>query len=98
MVTTQKPLLSGAKDQWILAAPAMRIAVREIFDLEQGVHRSQLLDDRVVGLEHAPPSPFASFSSEVAAIIDRRQDREAIAGADYEIFVAVAGRGMHQSG
>ncbi len=41
-----EPLLGGAKDDGIVAAPAMRIGVLDLFGMQQHAARLQQLDDR----------------------------------------------------
>ena len=59
---------------------------------------AQFLDDRIVGLEDVLPRPFAAIGGELARRIDRRERLQPVLRADHEIFVAVAGRGMHEAG
>ena len=47
-----EPLLGGAEDDRIVAAPAMRIRVLELFRMQQHAALLQQLDDRRVRLEH----------------------------------------------
>ena len=98
MIDAHEPLLGGKKNQRILAAPAMRIAVRELVRVEQRADCAQFLDDRIVGLEDVLPRPFAAIGGELARRVDRRKRLQPVLRADHEIFVAVPGRGMHEAG
>src|SRR5271169_7237865 len=98
MIDTHEPLFGGEENQRILAAPAMRIAVRELERMEQRAGRTQFLDDRVVGLENILAYPLAAVGGELAGRVDRRKRLEPVLRADHEIFVAMSGRGMHEAG
>ena len=51
-----EPLLGGAEDHWIVAAPAMRIRVLDVLRAQQHAAALQQLDDRRIGLEDLRPS------------------------------------------
>src|SRR5690349_5765340 len=66
-----EPLLGGAEDHRALAAPAVRVAVRELVFLEQRVTVVELLEDRRVGLEDALALKVARLSGEPPLVVDR---------------------------
>src|SRR5438874_2604851 len=54
--------------------------------------------DVVVDLEHAAPHERLGARGEPARLVHRAQDAQALALADLEVFLAVAGRGVDQAG
>ena len=61
-----EPLLGGAKDHRIFAAPAMRITVRQLFFLEQRAVLSQFLNDAWISFEYRLALKIAGFGSKFA--------------------------------
>ncbi len=51
-----EPLLGGAKDDGIVAAPAVRIRVLELFGMQQRAALLQQFDDGRIGVENLQPS------------------------------------------
>ena len=69
LVESDEPLFGGAENHRIVAAPAVRIAVREFAFADQRAALFQQLDDDRIGLEHGLAFVFGQTFDEAAFII-----------------------------
>jgi hypothetical protein len=109
LVHRDEPLRGGAECDRRLVPPAMRVAVRQLRERQQVTARAQHLDQHVVGLPHMQAGEFGAMRRRRrwqvhATAIDRIELRsgilfdQAVFLRDREVFLAVAGRGMHGTG
>ena len=109
LVHRDEPLRGGAERDRGLVPPAVRVAVGELREREQATAGAQHVDQHVVGLPHVQAgqldAPCRRCRRQVdAASVDRVQLRGGIAADQAvllryrEVFLAVAGRGMHGAG
>ncbi len=82
----------------MLAAPTMRVRVRERLGREQAPGGTQVLDDTRIGIEDAHAAELCDLGKEAARVVDGRVDVEVIAASDVVILLAMTGRGVHQAG
>ena len=92
-----EPLLGGAEDHGIVAAPAVRIAVREFAFAHEHAALLQQLDDDRVRFENRLALVFRQAFDESAVVILRRVGFEAVFLAGAKVVGAMAGRGVHDS-
>ena len=97
-VEPDEPLDGRAEDDRLLAAPAVRILVRvpEIH-ADEGAGGAQVFDDLRVRVEDSFALVFLDRRVP-AAVVDGGEDREVRPFAGLEVVLAVAGRGMDESG
>src|ERR1700683_4982538 len=100
-----EPLFGGAKNCRVVAAPAMRIAVRDLFLAEQRSVRFQnlandrvRLPDRLADDLFRKPARRAFRVIEASGGINRAVDRKAVLNPDLEVFLAVSRRGVDSAG
>ncbi len=98
MVDAHEPLLGRQKDQRILAAPAMRIAMRQFLRMQQRADLAQLCHYRIVRLEDVLSRPLSPIGREHSPGVDRGERLQPVLCAHHEIFIAVTRSGMHQAG
>ena len=98
LVHADEPLLGGPEDDRVLAAPAVRVGVGDGLLGQQSTALAQKIDDGRIGLEDMHPFPRRSLDGELAAMIDRREDLEAILATHLEVVGAVTGRCVHEAG
>jgi len=89
LVHFDEPLLGGAKDYRIVAAPAMRVAVLVIIDVKEGLPRSKKLDDDGVRCKNIFAFVFGQAFCVDALVIEWGVDWESIFEANYVVFNAV---------
>src|SRR5262249_33219325 len=70
MIDLEEPLLGRAKNQGILASPAVRVAVCVMARREQRATLAQVLDNTIVGLKYILSRPLARLGRKPALIID----------------------------
>jgi hypothetical protein len=104
-VHADEPLFGGAEDERTVAAPTMRIAVIDFRLAGEGAVLLEDLDDNGIGFPNGFAEKFfgqfagCAFGLEHAAGgIDRAIDRDAVALANDEIFLTMAGRGVDSAG
>ena len=90
-VQAHEPLRRGQEDHRVVAAPAVRVLVRERLPVPEPAALVQRLLDLRVGVEHALAAEQLHRVEEVAAGSDRRVDLEAVLHAGQEVVRAVAG-------
>ena len=98
VVHDHEPLVGGAEDHGIAAAPAVRVAVGDAPRVQQHAVRSQPGDDVVVDLEHAPARELGHLAREPAPLVHGAEDAEAAPLAHGEILGAVPGRRVNDAG
>ena len=98
LVHRDKPLVGSTEEHRVLAAPAVRIAVRDLLLEDQGAALAQELDDVRVGLIGIHAAEGAAGAKllagvELAVVIDRHADvGDALLEAGEVVVDAVAGR------
>ena len=100
-----EPLLGGAENGGVVAAPAMRVGVRKLLQAAKGVMRLQDLDhDRVSFPDRLADNLFGQAARsafgmvETAGGIHRAECGDAVLTADCIILLAVTGRGVDGAG
>jgi hypothetical protein len=93
-----EPLVGGAEEDRVLAAPAVRIRMLELFGVEQRAVRPQLGDDRGVGLPHVHAGEMLDLGDEPSGVVHRIVDRQAALDSRLVVIRAMAGRGVHTPG
>src|SRR5262249_25374575 len=89
-----EPLFRGAEDDWIVAAPAMRVGVLVgVMRKERAVIREQLHDDGV-RLEDVLAFVFGQTFGVNAAIVERSGGFETVLLARIEVVDTVTGSGV----
>ena len=98
VVQLNEPLLGGAEDHRIVAAPAVRIAVRE-FSARRRACRDSSECTMTIGLASKTVLPLYSGkpSDEAAVVVLRRVGFQAVLLAGAEVVRAMAGRGVHDA-
>ena len=104
LVHRDKPLVGSTEEHRMLAAPAVRIAVRDLLLEDQGATLAQELDDVRVGLIGVHTAEGATGTKllagvELAVVIDRHADvGNALLEAGKVVVDAVAGRVVDDTG
>ena len=104
LVHRDKPLVSSTEEHRVFAAPAVRIAVRDLLLEDQGAALAQELDDvrvGLIGIHAAEGTTGAKLLAgvELAVIIDRHADvGNALLEAGKVVVDAVAGRVVDDTG
>src|SRR6185295_19786127 len=88
------PLRRGEEDHRVMAAPAVRVLVRERLAMPKPAALLQRLGHLRVGVEDALATEELHGVEEVARRADRRVDLEAVAHPGLEVVRAVSGRGV----
>ena len=94
-VHADEPLRRRQEDDRIVAAPAVRVLMRERLAMPQPAALLQRLFDLRVRVEHALPAEQLDGVEEMAGRADRRVDLEAVLHAGVEVVGAVARRRVH---
>ena len=104
LVHRDKPLVGSTEEHRVLAAPAVRIAVRDLLLEDQGAALAQELDDVRVGLIGIHATEGATGTKllagvELAVVIDRHADvGDALLEAGKVVIDAVTGRVVDDTG
>ena len=104
LVHRDEPLVGSTEEHRVLAAPAVRIAVRDLLLEDQGAALAQELDDVRVGLIGIHAAEGAAGAKllagvELAVVIDRHADvGDALLEAGEVVVDAVAGRVVDDTG
>ncbi len=103
LVHGDEPLARGTEDDRLLAAPAVRIGVRDVLMKDEGATLLEPLDDLRVGSVHVHAGPGAACAHavalvEVAVVVDRHHDRDVEAHAGIVVVDAVPGSGVDDAG
>ena len=104
LVHRDKPLVGSTEEHRVLAAPAVRIAVRDLLLEDQGAALAQELDDVRVGLIGVHTAEGATGTKllagvELTVVIDRHADvGDALLEAGEVVVDAVAGRVVDDTG
>ena len=97
VIEADEPLLGGAEDHRIVAAPAVRIAVRQFALADQHAALLQQFDDDRIRLEDGLAFVFGQAFDEAAFVVLRRVGFEAIFLAGAKVVGAMAGRGVNDA-
>src|SRR6185503_4114347 len=92
------PLRRGTEDHRRAMAPAMRVAVRDLFAGEQYAAFAQDLDDRVVRFPDELATDEFSVRQVDAVAANWIEHAEAVFLADREVLHAMRGGGVHGAG
>jgi hypothetical protein len=103
LVHRDEPLARGAEDDGLLAAPAVRVGVRDVLVKDERAALLEPLDDLGVGLVHVHAGPGAAGSHavalvEVAVVVDGHDDGDVEAHAGVVVVDAVPGGGVDDAG
>ena len=94
LVHGDEPLLGGPEDDRVLAAPAVRVGVRDLGLLEERPVLLHVGGDAGVGLEDLEPGVARDVGREAAVVVDGRVDVDAVGDAGQVVVVAVARGGV----
>ena len=97
-IEVDEPLRRREEDHRVVAAPAVRILVRERLAVPQPAALLQRLVHLRVGVEHALAAEQLHGVEEMPGRSDRRVDLEAVLHAGVEVVRAVPGRRVHGAG
>src|SRR5579862_1971678 len=97
VIHANEPLLGGAEDHWIFAAPAMRVTVDILGVAHQSVFLGENFDDYGIGLEDGLAHVLRRAFREAAFIVKRRVGFELVALAGVEVVGAMARRGVNDA-
>ena len=89
-----EPLLGRAEDDWVVAAPAVRVRVIDIIAAHQHAAGFQQRDDRLIRLEDGQPVVLRKAILDASRIVDRAGLIESIADTGIEVIRAVRWRSM----
>ena len=103
LVHRDEPLARGTEDDGLLAAPAVRVAVRDVLVQDERAALLEPLDDLGVRVVHVHSGPRAACAHavtlvEVAVVVDGHHDGDVEAHARVVVVDAVAGRGVDDAG
>ena len=93
-----EPLLGGAKDHRIVAAPAVRIGVLGFFRVQQRAAAFDQIDNGLIGVPNALAVVFGQAVAQDAFFVDVAGGIEAVLDAGAEVFSAMRGRGVDDAG
>ena len=96
-VQADEPLRRRQEDDRVVAAPAVRVLVRERLAMPEPAALLERLLDLRVGVEHALAAEELDRVEEVSGRPDRRVDLEAVLHAGVEVVGAVARRRVHRA-
>ena len=97
-IQPDEPLRRRQEDHRVVAAPAVRVLVRERLAMPEPAALLQRLLDLRVRVEHALPPNSSTVSRKCPRRSDRRVDLEPVLHAGVEVVGAVAGRRVHRAG
>src|SRR6266403_1493555 len=96
-IHANKPLHCRAKDHWVMAAPAMRVAVLvSVVTKQRPAIGEQLYDDRIGG-EDVLAFVFGQPFGVNALVVERRVNFQSVSLAGIEVIHAMTGRGMNDA-
>ena len=98
MLHADEPLRRGAENHRRLVAPAVRVAVAQRLVVQQPPVALQGLDDDRVGFLDLEARNQRRTGQEAPIVADRVAHRQPVALADREVFLTVAGGGVHRAG
>ena len=93
-----EPLLGGAEDDRLVAAPAVRIGVLDVVTAQQHAAGFEQLDDGFVGGEDFLAVVLGKAFGDVASGIDAGGGIESVLDAGVEVVGAVGGSGVNRAG
>src|SRR5258705_2360258 len=97
VIHCDEPLRRSSKNHWILATPAVRIAMLVFLGKQQHAAFRHELDYLVIRVEHSLAGKVFHFRREPTRVVDRAIDVQTVAFADYEIVVTMTRRRMNTS-
>ena len=97
VIQFDEPLLGGAENHRIVAAPAMRVAVRDLSFADQHAFAAHQFDDQWIRFEYGFAFVFRQAFHEAAFVVLRRVSFEIIFLAGAEVVDAVARSGVHDA-
>ncbi len=93
-----EPLLGGAEDYRLLAAPAMGIGMADFADAQKHAGFRQLFDDALVGFEYLLAGEEFHVLHEPAPVVDRVVDVQPEAQPHFVVVLAMTGRRVNAAG
>ncbi len=93
-----EPLVDETEDERRPAAPAVRVAVGDRLEPVEAVLALEVLDDRIGDIAHVAARQRAEPVDEDAALVERRDDRQAERLAQLEVLGAAAGGDVDDAG
>ena len=97
LVHFNKPLLRGAENYRIVAAPAVRIAVLVFIIAKKSAALSEQFHDDGIGGEYVFAFVFGQTFEVEALVVERRIDLQAVLLAGIEVVGAVAGGSVNDA-
>ena len=97
-VHRNEPLGRGAKNHRILTAPAMRIAMVVFFTEQEHAPLAHEIDNLRIGFKDIQTGEMLYLSRELAGVINRAINLQAVFLADHEVVMAVSRRSVHAAG
>ena len=97
-VERDEPLRRREEDHRVVAAPAVRVLMRERLAMPEASALLQRLVDLRVRVEHALPAEELHRVEKMSGRTDRRVDLEAVLHPGVEVVGAVARRRVHRAG
>src|SRR6059058_3967131 len=98
LIHRNEPLGSGAKDHWIITAPAVRVAMVVVFTKQEHATLAHEIDNFWIGFKDVQTGEMLDFRRELAGVINRAINLQAVFLADHKIVVAVSRRSVHTAG
>jgi hypothetical protein len=93
-----EPLFSGAKDDRVLAAPAVRVLVGNLAFFQQGALFAQFQVHRCIGIEHIESGKITDIFCEMASIINWRVNIQMVFKPGLIILAAVSWSSVDAAG
>ena len=98
LVDGDEPVVRESEDERGVAAPAVRIRVREQAGFDEEAGLAEPPDDLIRGLGRREAVEPAVVVVETARLVDRRENRQVVHARKLEVLAAGAGRDVHDPG
>jgi len=98
VVESNEPLWRRPKNGGVVAAPAMRVRVAEVLEVQQRSHFLEVGHDLRIGLKHLLPGEAINIFRKASLVIDRTQDPEAVVHAGDIIVITMPRGGVNAAG
>ena len=98
LVEGHEPLLGGAEQRRVLAAPAVRVRVLERHLGHERADRPKVRDDLRIRLPHCQAGEVLDLRDEPPVVVDGVVDTQPQRAAEVVVFLAVARRDVHEAG
>ena len=98
LVHGHEPLVGGAEDDRLVAAPAVRVAVRDLLFRHQRALLAQPVDDERVGLVGVQACEPSRLVGEAPVVVHRHEQRDVELEPHQIVVLAVPGSGVHAAG